>query len=524
MFGTLEPQRMRRLLIHTLAALLVVSAAVPAGRAQNDAQPNAPQNDAPQNDAPKEDAPAVDVDTPPAVSVLEEAKVDAIVELLMTSYAAALAMHVAIRGAECTPDQPRCAPLFFAHDVILGPWNVVKLLRVTHEQADPDGAVFERRDYPTPDLPPAGVLPADLVSLAEYAMEQQVILYEHLEAWQVTLERLIAAIGRNDEPAISAQRRALDAYSSGASTAAASASAASLQFLESLTPLMRHFASAISVEDEESAKDDLRDNGFGPHLLARFASLRIAPADRDALRDEIFAVVGDAPVDLMDGLGAVARGYDRLADLTAVSADAPGNLRPLAHAGTDSTVPSGAGNRAAVILTGTGSTDPEGDTLQYLWTTGGSAVSGPQPAVTLPIGVHHIALTVSDLKGGTDVDLVTVTVSNAAAPIISEVTATPDVLSPANRRLVPVNVTVTVSDDDDAEPFCQVVSVGINEAASEPADAPDEPDVVLDGTLTVLLRAEQSGGKTNRVYSVTVQCSDKSNHTSLQTVFVSVPR
>ena len=49
--------------------------------------------------------------------------------------------------------------------------------------------------------------------------------------------------------------------------------------------------------------------------------------------------------------------------------------------------------------------------------------------------------------------------------------------------------------------------------ARDATAAAAEPDVVLDGTLTVLLRAEHSGGKANRVYSLTVQCTDKTNHT-----------
>lgn len=468
--------------------------------------------------------PAPVPDDIPSSSVLELSKTEEIVELLTTSYAADLAMHVAVRTAGCTAIEPRCAPLFFAQDVILGPWNFVKLLRVLQELPDPDTTIFQARAHRPLDLPPAGVLPAEMASLAEYALEQQVALYEQLEAWQITLERYGAAVSRNDESAAAAQRRALDTYSANVSTAAAGVSAASLQFLESLTPLMRHFASAISVEEEEAAKNDLRDNGFSGELHARFSALGVGQSDRDALRDEIFAVVGDAPVDMMEGLAAVARGYDELADLTTVPADAAGNLRPVAHAGPDQTVSAGSGGYASVMVSGTGSTDPEGGPLEYRWTGKSITASGSRPTLTLPIGTHHIALTVSDGKGGTDVDLVTIAVSDAAAPFITELTATPDVLSPATGQLVPVEIDVKVTDNDDPMPFCQVVSVGVNEAASAASSAATEPDVVLDGNLKVLLRAERSGGRTNRVYTVTVQCTDKTNHSSLGSVFVSVPR
>ncbi|HET9467106.1 MAG TPA: hypothetical protein VFO48_01795, partial [Vicinamibacterales bacterium] len=312
---------MRRFLIHTLVALLLLNVAVPSARAQND--------------APQDDTPAVEVETPPVVSVLEEVKVDAIVDVLMTSYAAALAMHVAVRGAECTSEQPRCAPLFFAQDVILAPWNVIQLLKMTNEQPDPDPAVVERRRYKIHAPRQPGVLPPEMVSLAEYAIEQQVALYTDLEAWRISIDRYRSAVVGNDETAAGAQRRAIETYSAEAATAAAAAGAASMQFLENLTPLMRHFASAISAEDEQAARDDLRDNGFGPDLQGWFSVFRIAQADRDMLRDEIFAIVGDAPVDLMEGLTAVSQGYDRIADVLSVSADGTSNLRPVAQAGPD---------------------------------------------------------------------------------------------------------------------------------------------------------------------------------------------
>ena len=85
------------------------------------------------------------------------------------------------------------------------------------------------------------------------------------------------------------------------------------------------------------------------------------------------------------------------------------------------------------------------------------------------------------------------------------------VLWPPTRELVPVELDVTVTDNDDPMPSCQVVSVSVNEPGNA-AGAAAEGDVVLEGTLKLLLRAEHSGRKANRAYSLTVQCTDKSNH------------
>ena len=457
-------------------------------------------------------------------SVLELSKLDTIVELLMTSYTADLALKSAVRTAECTRAIPGCAPLFFAEDVILGSSNFVRLLRVLQGLPDPAfTTIFQRRKYRPPSLRPAAALPEEMVSLAEYTLERQVALYERLEAWQVTLERYSAAVGSNDESAIAAQRRALDDFSSEASTAAAALNAASLQFLESLTPLLRPFASAIAVEDADATKTSLQDSALEPEQQERFSDLGIPPADSDALRAEVAALSSDAAVDLLEGLTAVANGYDELADLTTVPAHSAANLRPVANAGPDQKVPTGDADHASVVLDGTGSTDPDAGVLEYRWTGAAIAVSGPKPTIALPAGTHHIALTVADGNGGTDVDLVTISVANAAAPIITGLTATTNAPGPPSRQLVPVELDVKVVDNDDPMPFCQVISVGVNVPGNDTGGATD-PDVVFEGNLRLLLRPDQSGARPGRAYNVTVQCTDKSNHSSVSSVLVSVPR
>ena len=498
-----------------LTGLLLVSLAFSPGYGQQAPLANDPPQEPIASDPPPE--PVTEI---VSTTALELSKADEMVELLTTSYAANLALETAVRTAGCTQAEPACAPLFFAQDVILGPWNFVKLMRVLQELPDTDvSAIAQPRDYKTPTLRPAGVLPPEIVSLAEYAMEQQVTLLEHLEAWQITMERYSTALGSNDEPAAAAQRRALDENASKASTAAAGVNAASVEFLEHLTPFIRQFASAISLEDAEAAKLDIQEHGFGPELRGRLAALGIGQSDSDNLRDEIAAMSDATPVDLLDGLTGVTSAYDRIADLMTVPTDASGNLRPLANAGPNQAVPANNKESGSVTLNGSGSTDPEASALTYTWVTGSITASGHQPTITLPLGTHYVALTVSDGRGGTDVDIVTVTVADSAAPLITGMTATPAVLWPPNRQLVAVAIDVKVVDNDDPQPFCQVISVGVNSPAN---DAKAEPDIVLDGNLTVLLRADPSGAQPGRAYTVTVQCTDKTNHSSLDTVFVPV--
>ena len=93
-----------------------------------------------------------------------------------------------------------------------------------------------------------------------------------------------------------------------------------------------------------------------------------------------------------------------------------GNQNPVANAGPDQTVASA----ALVTLNGSGSTDPDGDTLTFAWTqTGGtivalSSATAASPTFTAPTTTTAQALTflltVNDGAGGSASDTVTITV------------------------------------------------------------------------------------------------------------------
>ena len=87
-----------------------------------------------------------------------------------------------------------------------------------------------------------------------------------------------------------------------------------------------------------------------------------------------------------------------------------GNQPPVANAGPDRTRIATSPNGAVVTLDGSGSSDPNGDPLTFIWTGPFSTVGGVSPTVTLPGGVHTVTLTVDDGRGGVDTDTVTITV------------------------------------------------------------------------------------------------------------------
>ena len=103
-----------------------------------------------------------------------------------------------------------------------------------------------------------------------------------------------------------------------------------------------------------------------------------------------------------------------------------------------------------------------------------------------------------------------------AAPTISAVTATPNILWPANRKMVPVTIGVTVSDDSDPAPACQIASVTSNEPL-------EDSDWTVSGALSLSLRADRNGLGTGRIYSITVTCTNASQLSASTVVTVSVP-
>lgn len=101
-------------------------------------------------------------------------------------------------------------------------------------------------------------------------------------------------------------------------------------------------------------------------------------------------------------------------------------------------------------------------------------------------------------------------------PAIAALTATPNVLWPANGRMVPVTIGVTVTDNSDPSPTCTIAGVTSNETLAA-------SDSTLTGALSVSLRADRNGLGAGRVYSITVTCTNASQLSATGVVTVAVP-
>jgi hypothetical protein len=165
------------------------------------------------------------------------------------------------------------------------------------------------------------------------------------------------------------------------------------------------------------------------------------------------------------------------------------NSPPVANAGEDQTVECTSTLGASVVLDGTGSYDPDSDTLSYLWTGVFGTETGPTPNVTVPLGANSVTLTVDDGNGASDTDSVEITVVDTTAPTVD---AGPDVtLEATSPDGAPFDVSTQVTASD----ACG--SVGLSESPV-PASYP------LGSTVVTVTATDGRGNSASDTMTVTV--------------------
>lgn len=141
----------------------------------------------------------------------------------------------------------------------------------------------------------------------------------------------------------------------------------------------------------------------------------------------------------------------------------------------------------------------------------------PAAGTMLPKGEHLITVTVTDASGNSTSKHVTLKIVDRTPPKIQSVTASPNLLLPADHRQVVVQVSVAASDNCDDAPVSKIVRVLCDERVGR-------GDIEIQGDLTVKLAASRNPRGNGRTYIIIVRCQDSSGNTAYRPVAVKVPR
>lgn len=195
---------------------------------------------------------------------------------------------------------------------------------------------------------------------------------------------------------------------------------------------------------------------------------------------------------------------------------------PVADAGPNQDVECESREGALVRLDGSGSYDPGGDPLGYTWTNSFGTAVGVQPQVLVSLGEHRVTLKVENDSGGTDRDDVAIRIADTSPPTIFSLTSDPSYLWPPNHKMVRVSISADVADICSPDVGCRVVKVQSSEPEDSIGDGRTSPDWYFAGPLEVMLRAEASGRKAERIYTLTIACTDRERNTSRADTRISV--
>jgi len=180
--------------------------------------------------------------------------------------------------------------------------------------------------------------------------------------------------------------------------------------------------------------------------------------------------------------------------------------------------------------------DAEGDSLTVEWSIDGALVQIDTIAgngsftsadvvllASYLLGTHFVTASVSDGASAPTVCGTMVTVADTTSPIITSLTATPNVLRPLTHWLTPVQLSVSAADNC-GPVSCQIISVTSTEPVTPRPNGRTEPDWLITGDLSLYLRAERKSSDAPRIYTINVECKDASGNVSMDTIDVTVPR
>jgi hypothetical protein len=114
-----------------------------------------------------------------------------------------------------------------------------------------------------------------------------------------------------------------------------------------------------------------------------------------------------------------------------------------------------------------------------------------------------------------------ITVKDTTRPVITNVSASPNVLWPPNHKMR--DVTINYTAQDNCSPVTNVLTVTSNQPVNGTGDGNTAPDWIVVNDHQVILRAERAGNGNGRVYTIKITSTDDCSNTATTTTTVLVP-
>jgi len=131
-------------------------------------------------------------------------------------------------------------------------------------------------------------------------------------------------------------------------------------------------------------------------------------------------------------------------------------------------------------------------------------------------GLTDVMVVVNDGESDPVTQSTSVNVVDTTAPTITSLSASPNVLSPPNHKMVPIKIAATATDICDPNPKSKIISVTSNESGAAQYE--------ITGDLTLNVQSDRLGGGNGRVYTIVVQATDASGNAATKSVTVTVPK
>ena len=192
-------------------------------------------------------------------------------------------------------------------------------------------------------------------------------------------------------------------------------------------------------------------------------------------------------------------------------------------------------NNGAIAAVSVAVKDGDGDPLVVVWTVDGvkyqtnnvaaaNSATGTSVGFTANFesGEHEVQVSVTDGKSSPVSCSTGISVEDTTPPTVQNVVATPNVLRPADHRMVSVRVQASANDNCGSV-TSKIKSVKSSEAIRGLGKGDLAPDWNITGDLTVQLRAERAPKGRGRTYTVTVESTDAAGNSSTSEVTVTVP-